>query len=199
VRINLRTRSQSLSGADAWEKLLLQYAERLRRLGWAIQIFVSMDQIADIRPVISKLGLCSGDDRNGLKVVFDHLGHPEAGKVDQQTGCSDLYKILQENRHGAFVKLSGTFRLTESHNLETHIKKLLEIAPDQVVWGSDWPHTAGPEHNPHGDPMAVQDFLTPNMPQFIQDCVGWCSGDPALMKKIWVDNPRRLWDYSGDD
>ncbi|KAJ6559618.1 hypothetical protein B0H19DRAFT_1220039 [Mycena capillaripes] len=159
VRLNLRIHSQSL-GVEKSPKLLHEYAERLRRLDWVIQVFVSMDQYASIAPVVPDLG---------VKVVFDHLGHPETGET-----------------HGV-------------PGLEEHIKKLLKMVPDQIVWGSDWPHTAGPEHNPGGDPEATQEFLTPDIPKFIAQCVKWCDGDGGLMWKIWVDNPKRLWDYPFDD
>jgi len=36
-------------------------------------------------------------------------------------------------------------------------------------------------------------------PSFVRRCKGWCGGDEGLISKIWVDNPRRLWQYDGDD
>lgn len=189
VRLNLRTRSESMD-AQEWAKLLPIYADKLRRLDWVIQIFVSMDQVASIAPVVPSLG---------VKVVFDHLGHPEAGSApSEQRGCKELYNVLAENSN-VYIKLSGLYRLEGVPSLDRHIRTLLAMVPDQIVWASDWPHTAGPEHNPGGDPKAVQDFLTPDIPKFIKDCVEWCNGDEALIHKVWVDNPRRLWDYPHDD
>jgi predicted TIM-barrel fold metal-dependent hydrolase len=189
IRLNLRTRSQTLL-PDEWAKSLPKYANRIRRLNWVIQIFVSMPQIAFIAPIISTLG---------IKVVFDHLGHPEEGTIpSRQPGCSELYTILAENKN-VYIKLSGTYRLEGVPGLDEHIKYLLQNFPDQVVWASDWPHTAGPEKNPGGDPKALQDSLTPDIPAFVRDCIAWCNEDEILMKKIWVDNPRRIWDYPFGD
>ncbi|KAJ7190856.1 hypothetical protein GGX14DRAFT_482322 [Mycena pura] len=190
VRLNLRSRSQSLR-AEEWPKLLRKYAERLQRLNWVIQLFVSMDQYASIEPVVPELG---------VKVVFDHLGHPDTGETPaaSQPGCAELYAILAQNKN-AYIKLSGLYRLDGVPGLEEHIKKLLNMVPDQIVWASDWPHTAGSGHNPGGDPKATQEFLTPDIPKFIAECERWCEGDGGLMRKIWVDNPRRLWDYPFDD
>lgn len=190
VRINLRTRSERL-GASEWEEILMKYHHRLHRLDWVLQIFVSMDQIASVSPIMPKL--------QGMKVVFDHLGHPEAGRSPtEQTGCKELYDLL-ERYENIYIKLSGLYRLPDVPDLEKHILHLLKLAPNQVVWGSDWPHTAGPEYNPGGDPKAIQDFLKVDIPAFVQDCLRWCSYDEALIRKIWVDNPRRLWDYLVDD
>jgi len=109
-----------------------------------------------------------------------------------------LYHLL-ETRKNAYIKLSGFYRLSEVPELDKHILHLLKIAPDQIVWASDWPHTAGPEANPNGDPQAIQDFLTPDIPGFIQHCIELCGHDEELIRKIWVDNPRKLWDYTADD
>lgn len=189
VRLNLRTRSQTLS-QEEWAKSLRKYANRIRRLDWVIQIFVSMPQIAFIAPIIPSLG---------VKIVFDHLGHPEGGTAPvRQQGCKELYALLDKNKN-VYVKLSGTYRLEKVPDLEDHIRYILGNFPDQVIWASDWPHTAGPEKNPGGDPKALQDNLHPDIPAFVRDSIAWCNEDEVLMRKIWVDNPRKLWDYSGTD
>lgn len=188
IRLNLKTTSQSYA-ADRWSKVLANYADRLRRLDWVIQIYVSMDQIALVAPLIPSLR---------IKVVFDHLGHPANGKPPAgQVGCQELYKLLSENKD-VYIKLSGTYRF-EVPDLDAHIAKLMDIAPNQIVWASDWPHTGGVENNPGGDPKALQDFLTPDIPGFLNHCLDMCRGDQELIKKIWVDNPRKLWDYNEDD
>ncbi|KAI1625874.1 hypothetical protein EDD37DRAFT_320329 [Exophiala viscosa] len=193
VRINLRTRSQAY-GPHVWGEVLPKYVARLRRLkSWVVQIFVSMDQIQHIAPHVP--GLLQA----GLKVVFDHVGHPEAGGSPiSQPGCKELYDLLSNHKQ-VYIKLSGLYRLPEVPDLDTHVRHLLEIAPDQIVWASDWPHTAGPEFNPGGNPQAVQDFMVVDILGFIKQCVERCQGDPELIHKIWVDNPRRLWDYHDGD
>jgi predicted TIM-barrel fold metal-dependent hydrolase len=189
IRLNLRTRSETLS-PEKWAEELPKYADRIRRLDWVIQIFVSLPQIASIAPIIPMLG---------VKVVFDHLGHPESGTIPfRQPGCNELYQTLAENK-SVYIKLSGTYRLEGVPGLNDHIQKLLKLFPDQIVWASDWPHTAGPEMNPGGDPKALQDNLMPDIPTFVTNCRQWCNQDESLVKKIWVDNPRRLWDYPFED
>ncbi|KAH8678379.1 hypothetical protein BX600DRAFT_545966 [Xylariales sp. PMI_506] len=187
ARVNLRTTSGAYT-ASQWKEKLGVYYEKLRRLDWVLQIFVSMNQIADIAPVIEGLG--------DLKVVFDHLGHPEPPNAPaDQVGCKELYHLLEHSKR-AYIKLSGIYRLQGVPRIDEHVLYLLEHFPDQVVWGSDWPHTAGPDYNPGGDRKAVQDFLPIDIPSFVKQCLSWCKYDPVLIKKIWVDNPRTLWDYN---
>ncbi|KAK5190170.1 hypothetical protein LTR96_008154 [Exophiala xenobiotica] len=184
VRINLRTRSESYD-TGLWHEVLHKHAAKIRRLNWVIQLFVSMDQIPNIAPVLSTLG---------LRVVFDHLGYPEGhGLAIEQPGCNELLRLL-ETYKDVYVKLSGLYRLPETPDMDVYIRKLLQIAPDQIVWASDWTFTAGQEYNPGGDRKALQDFLTPDIPAFVGQCVHWCDGRSDLIRKIWVDNPTKLWD-----
>jgi predicted TIM-barrel fold metal-dependent hydrolase len=187
VRLNLRTVAQKL-GEEAWAATLSAYAERVRRLDWVLQCYVYMDQIALIAPMIPKLG---------LRVVFDHLGDPQPDMAPRaQAGYAELVNLLQTNSQ-VYVKLSGTYRLTGVPELDSYAKELLRIAPTQIVWASDWPHTGGTTRNPDGDPKKPQDFLQVDIPAFAQQCMDWCDGNEHLLRQIWVDNPRRLWDYHG--
>jgi predicted TIM-barrel fold metal-dependent hydrolase len=46
---------------------------------------------------------------------------------------------------GAWVKLSGWYRLGDQApyaQLTEHIRRVAALAPERLVWGSDWPHTA---------------------------------------------------------
>lgn len=187
IRFNLWVRQAQLDPA-AWPTTLEAYAKRLRRLDWVMQVFVSMDQIKALAPYVAGLG---------VKVVFDHLGCPEPGPAPaEQPGCQELYDLLQNNKN-VYIKLSGFYRFdrTDQAGLKAHMQKLLAIAPDQIVWASDWPHTV----NPGGDPKVEYDFMKVDVGGFLDQCVEWCNGDEELIKKVWVDNPRKLWDYPFDD
>ena len=58
---------------------------------------------------------------------------------------------------------------------------LIEAAPDQILWGTDWPHPniAGVMPN-DGD-------LVDLFPEF--------TGDAALTRKVLVENPARLYGF----
>ena len=51
IRYNLWSWSQTMD-PGAWGDILGEIAERLRRLDWSLQIFVSMDQVAAIAPAV---------------------------------------------------------------------------------------------------------------------------------------------------
>ena len=59
---------------------------------------------------------------------------------------------------------------------------LLSANPDQLIWGTDWPHPR----------------LAKNMPDtgHLLDLFNTWTLDPALRRKILVDNPAKLYGFS---
>jgi len=188
VRLNLRTRSEKVDG-EVFGKILHKYADRIRLFGWAIQIYTSLEQIALIVPHVPSLG---------IPVVFDHMASPEGNVVPSKiNGHRELLDLLRQKL--VYVKLSGLYRFYETPGLEGYIREVLRAAPTQVVWASDWPHSGGVSKNPGGDRNKVQSYRKVSVPDFISNCKRWCDYDEELMYKVWVENPRRLWQYHESD
>ncbi|KAJ9132625.1 Amidohydrolase 2 [Pleurostoma richardsiae] len=194
IRLNLNTRGQQLDKAG-YTKLLGMNAHRIRPLGWAIQMYVSLDQIAQLAPIVPTLG---------VPVIFDHLGHPDPsrGPVQLQEGYEEFMDLLRSKQ--VWTKLSGTYRFEGLVGLEDYVREILSIAPDHVVWASDWPHSGGVEANPGGDRNIPQAYRKIDDQTWVARCKAWCrevegSSGQKLVRKLWVDNPRRLWQYDTDD
>ncbi len=103
-----------------------------------------------------------------------------------------------------WTKLSGTYRFPGLRGLDDYAKEVLRTAPDRVVWASDWPHSGGVSASPGGDRNAVQEYRRVDDQAWVAQCKRWCAEveggtGERLIKKIWVDNPRMLWQYEGDD
>jgi 2-pyrone-4,6-dicarboxylate lactonase len=58
---------------------------------------------------------------------------------------------------------------------------MLEANPDQLVWGSAWPHVRISERMPDDG-------------QLVDRCLEW-TGDDELARKVFVDNPARLYGW----
>jgi len=182
ARVNLASKSENLSKGD-FAALLHLYAKRLRRLKWALQLYIRLPQVALIAEEIPKLG---------IPVVFDHLAHPYTTEpMASQKGYSDLLSLLQ--RRLVFVKLSGSYRFPDLADLDQVVREILHIAPTQVVWASDWPHTSGSDAVVNDQRAVYQDFRRVDDAGWIAQCLKWCEGDEDLARKIWVENPQRLW------
>ena len=92
--------------------------------------------------------------------------------------------LLREGR--AWVKLSGPYRFSAEPlppygDTIALARALIEAAPDQVVWATDWPHPA----------------LSKPMPQdaALLDLLAEWTADAGLRRRILVDNPARLYGF----
>lgn len=188
VRVNLQTTGQRPNRAQL-RKLLAEHANKIRPYGWVLQLYIPLDQIALVAEDFPALG---------VPVVLDHLGAPlETAPPYKQAGYNELMRLLEERK--VYVKLSGTYRFPKMPDLEDYVREILRVGPTQVVWASDWPHSGGVEANPGGDRTKIQDYRKVDIPGFVADCKRWCGGDEKLIRKIWVENPRRLWQYDAQD
>lgn len=134
----------------------------------------------------------------GVPVIIDHLGHPDlTPAVQHQNGYREFLDLLGKGL--VYTKMSGTYRFSELEGLDEYAREILRIAPTQVVWASDWPHSGGVSQNPDGDRKAPQDYRKVDDAGFVAQSVKWCDGNEDLIRKIWIENPTRLWQYSGDD
>ena len=62
-------------------------------------------------------------------------------------------------------------------------KTFAREAPERVVWGSDWPHPTEKNDNKPDDAVLF-------------DCFGEAVPDEAARKRILVDNPTKLYQFS---
>ena len=188
VRINLKSTSQNKTKEELI-KTLKRYAQRIRRLKWAIQLHIGLADIAKIATEIPNLG---------VPLVIDHLATPDQTLAPRlQPGYTEFLDLLAKQL--IWVKLSGIYRFAQLPELDTYVREILRVAPTQVVWASDWPHTGGVAANPEGERKALQEYRRFDVPAFVAKCREWCGDDEGLVEKIFVGNPRRLWQYEEDD
>jgi predicted TIM-barrel fold metal-dependent hydrolase len=78
--------------------------------------------------------------------------------------------------------MSGQYRISkdpEMRDLEPIAMELLKMAPDRVVYATDYPHTR---------------FEDIDSVPFIEACFRWCGEDTGLAEKLFVKNAEELWD-----
>jgi 2-pyrone-4,6-dicarboxylate lactonase len=169
VRLNLIFKAgAALSAAE-------RLADKIRDLDWHMQF------LADVSTFDNLPGLV---DRLQLPVVFDHLGHVPALKATDDPGFQALLALVREGR--AWVKLSGGYRVTSRaetpyEDLRPIVDALLAANPNQLVWGTDWPHPSIPVSMPDDTDLV--------------DMFGDWVSDPSLRRTILVDTPERLYDF----
>jgi 2-pyrone-4,6-dicarboxylate lactonase len=168
LRINVSFPGGGLS-FDAMETL----ARRIAPLGWHMQFLTDGRELPGLLPRMRKLP-CPG--------AIDHMGHMPAALGLRHPAFLAMRELVAE--HGWWVKLSGAYRLADdwehSPEMTPLAQALIEAAPDRMVWGSDWPHVAMGRMPDTG-----------KLRNLLQE---WAP-DPALRKRILVDNPARLYGF----
>jgi predicted TIM-barrel fold metal-dependent hydrolase len=111
-------------------------ASRIARFGWHVQVLADVSTVADLEQFVRALP---------VDVVFDHMGHMPAAKGVDDPAFRALIRLLESGR--CWVKLSGSYRITQETrapyaDVAPIAKALIRSAPERLVWGSDWPHTA---------------------------------------------------------
>jgi predicted TIM-barrel fold metal-dependent hydrolase len=95
-----------------------------------------------------------------------------------------------------WVKISGAYRIAADPNdprIGPLARALCAANPERIVWGSDWPHT--PKHDLHkADAAAELPFQAIDTRGLLDLVPRWLEDD-ALVKRVLVDNPARLYDF----
>jgi predicted TIM-barrel fold metal-dependent hydrolase len=151
-------------------------AERIRDLGFHIELLVHVESFPDLRGLAKKICVPLSVGHIGYtKVATGGLNHP---------GYQEFLALL---RDGYFwVKLTGPSRLTALErfpypDVVDMAKAAIAAAPDRVVWGSDWPHV-------------MQFKPMPNDGDLLDALAEWAP-DAAQRHRILVDNPARLYGF----
>ena len=153
---------------------LADYSALARDWGWHLQFLLDARALPPIRRAI---------DRLEVPVVIDHMGHLPTTEGVDAAGFAELLSLV---RDGAWVKLSGAYRLSAEPgppyaDTDDFAGALVDAAPGRCVWGSDWPHV-----DLHRSMPTVGELL---------DTLARWVPDAAARDRILVDNPRRLYGF----
>jgi predicted TIM-barrel fold metal-dependent hydrolase len=180
VRLNLETAGESDPAAA--KRILAGAAEQLAGRNWHIQINTHLSVIAALKSDIMGLP---------MPVIFDHFGGAKAALGPGQPGFADLLDLIKSGR--AYVKISAAYRTSDKTpdfpDTAPLAQVLVAANSDRVVWGSNWPHPGrGPTPTALAPPYPNDDGRVLNLlPTWV--------ADPAVRKKILVDNPARLYGF----
>ena len=114
-----------------------------------------------------------------VPVVIDHMGGFDAAAGVDEPGFRALLDLLATGN--AWIKLCAYRNLLTSPDPDAgrpFQQKMIDIHPERLVWGSDWPHL---RVTPEPDAAALL--------QMFRD---W-AGDEALVQQVLVTNPAQLY------
>ena len=156
--------------------MMAPVARRIAPLGWHLVVNGTADKLLAVRETL--LGL-------PVPVLVDHMGQLPQPDGVKHPGFALLEELLGSGR--GWIKLSGVYLPSRSGppdyaDAGAVARALIRLAPERMVWGSDWPHpTKKADDKP--DDARLFDLLA-----------GWVPSE-AVRRRILVDNPAALYGW----
>jgi len=156
-------------GATALATLL----PRLRERGWHAQIWAGLTDC--LRLVDEFAG-------RGVPLVLDHMAQLEPGLGARDRAFRQLSHRLRTGDVWVKLTLCRVSAAPGHQDVRAHHNALLAANPDRLLWGSDWPYVG------MGD-------RAPDAGQLLEVFLRW-SADAAVARRVLVDNPGQLFDFT---
>lgn len=148
--------------------------QRIAPLGWHVDLYVEAASLAELIPRLERLP---------VPYVIDHMGVVDASAGLTQPGFTTLQSLLARDDK-CWMKITGPERVSRTgppfDDVVPIARRLIDTAPDRVLWGTDWPHPNVPVMPNDGD---LVDFIPRVAPT------------PALQRRLLGDNPARLYKF----
>ena len=161
-------------GVYGWSELP-ELAALVRPFGWHLQLQCDGRLLPELESLL---------DRLGAQLVIDHTGKFLEPVAVESDGFRALRRLVER---GAYVKLSAPYETSKVgppfyDDVGALAKELVRLAPERMLWASNWPHPGQPDPKP--DEAMLLDTL-----------LDWAP-DPALQRMILTDNPAQLYRFA---
>lgn len=168
--------SPTLDGGPLDAKAVRIMAHRVAPLGWHFLMHFKDNAILDYADLLEGLP---------VPFVLDHFGgiNPTAGGTEQ-----DSFRLIAGHLQdgNGWIKTSAIEKTSHQTYPFADAAKiagaLVSLAPDRVLWGTDWPHPGVGSQGPTNDGDLV-------------DLIPTYAPDSAIQRKLLVENPQRLYGF----
>src|SRR5712671_6919886 len=154
---------------------IMRTADICRELGWHLDLLLPGWLITELMPTLRELPV-------GFTVA--HMGLFPARNGVTQPGFQEFLALANDGSKRCWVKLTGIYRFSEDPtfaDVKPFAQALIATVPDQLIWGSDFPHLSFHER--------VGTIQLYNL------LLDWAP-DPGMRKRILTDNPARLFEFA---
>jgi predicted TIM-barrel fold metal-dependent hydrolase len=184
LRLNFQTLRERYAGDAAhW---LGKFEMLAATYGWHLQLFCDASLLAELEPALVN---------SKSNIVIDHMGLPDAAAGIGQPGFQTVLRLLRSKN--IWVKLAGADRITRGsgklRDAIPFIQALVAAAPEQLVWGTDWPHIGF-----HSRQAVHDDAILPyrNLDAgALLDVLIEAVPSAETRRAILSDNPQRLYGF----
>ncbi len=181
IRLNLETAGQ-FDPAVAHQRLEKAIGRAKNRRDWHIEIYTRLTVIEAIKDQVLA---------SPVPVSFDHFGGAQGALGISQPGFETLCSLLKSGK--AYVKVSAPYRSSKQApgyaDAAPLAKAFIAANAERVIWGTDWPH---PQQIPGRPASEITPLYQIDDGRDLNMVALWAP-DPAVRKKILVDNPAKLY------
>jgi predicted TIM-barrel fold metal-dependent hydrolase len=174
VRVNIVDVKDRKSGTLPLAALT-KLASKVKPFGWHMEFLMHVDEFPELDRMLADFP---------VETVYGHLGYMKTDRGTGSAGFQALLRMMQSGR--AWVKLTGPYRISTQPlphaDTNVYAHALIEAAPRQVIWGTDWPHVMVKGAMPNDGDLA--DILAAWIP------------DAATRRQVLVENPARLYGFT---
>jgi len=148
--------------------------ERVKDMGWHLILHLDATDLVELDALFKRIP---------VPMVIDHMGRVQAAEGLEQPAFKVLLEWMKNDRF--WVKVCGAERVSSKGPPFTDAvpfaRRLVEAAPDRILWGTDWPHPNVGKHMPNDGDLV--------------DLFAQMAPEAELQRKILVDNPARLYGF----
>ena len=175
IRVNISPVRKPEAGlADSMKPRIARLAKLCQEIGWHLDFLAPGWLVSELMPTLHALPIEFSVAHMGLFPAKDGVG---------QRGFQDFLKLVGDGSKRCWVKLTGIYRFSTApgfSDVKPMAQALMQTAPDQLIWGSDFPHLSF-----HDRVGTIQ----------LYNMLGEWATDAAMRKRILADNPARLFDF----
>jgi D-galactarolactone isomerase len=159
-------------GAVPWDQLD-RIAQRVQGVGWHVQLQLDGRELPDREAQVR--GWPGA-------IVIDHVGKFLEPVPPDHPAFRCLVRLVESGR--VWIKLSAMYEVSKVgppfyDDVGRQAKELIRIAPERMLWASNWPH---PGHAPQDEAVLLDTLLD------------WAP-EEATRKRILIDNPAELYGF----
>ncbi|RDV01127.1 amidohydrolase family protein [Undibacter mobilis] len=151
--------------------VFMRVIDRVKGLGWHVVLHLDAPDIVPLSGMISRLP---------LPFIVDHMGRvPALAGVDQEP-LRALVKLARLDN--CWIKVCGAERIDlPPYNRAAPIARILvEVNPERVLWGTDFPHPNSTHECDEAD---------------LVDLIPHYAVNERAQQRLLVDNPARLYGF----
>ena len=171
IRLNTDNKGGMPIGLDQ----IAQIAERIDDLNWHLEFLFPGQDILDLMPIFTSLK---------VPMSIGHFAYQPAKAGVEAPGFQSLLELMRQGN--TWIKISGANRVSQTDlppydDVKPMAQALIEVTPDRIMWGTDWPHPNKYEVNPNDGDLV--------------NAFGEWVIDESLRRKIMVDTPASFYRF----